>query len=60
MQCLTTKDFDKAWEMQQSLKPLEFELDEDENENEADLIQKLIENAMPERKKVKKTQDVDM
>ena len=46
--------------MQQSLKPLEFELDEDENENEADLIQKLIENAMPERKKVKKTQDVDM
>ena len=28
--------------------------------NEAEIIQRLIENAMPERKKVKKTKDVDL
>jgi hypothetical protein len=54
---LADVDFAAAEQMQQSLPQPDFE---DEKMNDNDLIQKLIEDAMPDHKKVKKSNDVDV
>ena len=54
---LSDVDFSAAEKMHQSLPQPDFE---DEKMNEQEAIQKLIEEAMPEHKKVKKTKDVDV
>ena len=54
---LADVDFAAAEQMQQSLPQLDFE---DENMIDSEAIQKLIEEAMPEHKKIKKTTDVDI
>ena len=55
---LADVDFEAATQMQMSL--AQPDLAEGRDENEQDLLQKLIEEAMPVRKKVKKTNDVDV
>ena len=54
---LADVDFSAAEKLQQSLSQLNFE---DENMIDSEAIQKLIEEAMPEHKKIKKTTDVDV
>ena len=54
---LADVDFSAAEKLQQSLSQLNFE---DENMIDSEAIQKLIEEAMPEHKKSKKTTDVDV
>ena len=54
---LADVDFSAAESMQQSLPQPDFE---DQKMNDNELIQKLIEDAMPDHKKVKKTTDVDV
>ena len=54
---LADVDFAAAESMQQSLPQPDFE---DSKMNENELIQKLIEDAMPDHKKAKKTSDVDV
>ena len=54
---LADVDFAAAETMQQSLPQPDFE---DSKMNENELIQKLIEDAMPDHKKAKKTSDVDV
>ena len=54
---LADVDFAAAEQMQLSLPQLDFE---DENMIDSEAIQKLIEEAMPEHKKIKKTTDVDV
>ena len=54
---LADVDFTAAEQMQQSLPEPDFE---DEKMNDTEMIQKLIEDAMPDHKKVKKTTETDV